>query len=396
MKVIFLSEFMPTVNHAGGGLQHYIARMALALHHLGDEIWVICKSKNANYEQYPYQIVEIQLTNKEKKLLSCIQIITFHKIDYALMLVFNAWATRRECKKIRGVDIIQSPNYQSIGLFIKSGHARLVVRASSYRPLWSRTKGVKITPENKFTGFLERRLYKRADAVFAPSMHLATILESEVGRSIDVLPSPMPGNEVDENLDWYEQNLAGRKYLLYFGDMIKRKGIFVLAHALNEVWKTAPEVYLIMAGPEKVVNGRSMIAKFFDIVKPNEDKILYVGELDRPTLFPVIKNSWFVVLPSIEDNCPNTMLEAMSLGKVVLGTLGSSMDEFYPASCSGLLVPRNDIQRLAEKILELWGSSKNQLDVYGRQCKLFIEDRHTLSKAALSLHNYYVQQMASH
>ena len=314
MKIVFLSDFLPTPQNIGGGLHNQIARWAQALHDQGEEIWVICKSNNIKYNQYPFPVIEIQFTGNEIKIYQFAQKLTFHKIDYTLEQVFYAWALARECKKIPGVNIIQSSNYQYMGIFIKSNHARLIVLAASYRPIWLKTMGASNTLDNKLTCYFEKRLFKRAKAIFASSMHLATILEREVGRSVDVLPTPLPGNEVDENPDWYKQNLDGRKYMLYFGDMIKRKGIFILAHALNEVWKTTPDVYLVMAGPDKVVSGSSMITDFFETIKPNEDKILYAGKLDHPALFPVIKNAWFVVLPSIEDNCPNTMLEAMSLG----------------------------------------------------------------------------------
>jgi len=396
MKIVFLTDFLPNPEMIGGGLQNQFAHLAQSFHEMGDEVLVICKSRNSNYTQYPFHVMEVKLSPKVEKYCQSFSKWTFHKIDYTLMQAFEAWAVARRCRQIPGVDIIQSSNYQFMSLFIKPDKARRIVFAASYRPLWSETKGVRNTFDNRLTSYLEGVLYKRAGAVFAPSAHLAAILEAQYKRPIDVLPTPLSENSLEENPGWYEQHLGKKKYMLYFGDMIKRKGIFTLAKAMQAVWEEDPDVLLVMAGPDKIVNGSSVMGEFIKMIEPHENKVIYAGEIDHPALFPLIKNAHFVILPSIEDNCPNTMLEAMSLGKAVIGTIGSSLDEFYPASCSDLLVPRQNSGALAEKILKLWNSPPEQLDGYGKQCKSYIEENHALNKATLALRNYYVQKISAH
>lgn len=391
MKIVLLVDFLPSNVTPAGGLQNYVLRIAQTLSSLGEEVWVVCQSKNL-LGHYDFPVRNIQVSYKEKKLIQIIQSITFHKIDNSLTLLLNAWATRRECKKIQNVDFIQSPNYRLMGLFVDHKKTNLVVRASSYRPVW--TEETEPSPDTKLNSWLEKKFFKRADYIFAPSHHLAVMLQTILNKPVDVLPSPAPEISRIDDESWYSENLAGKKYILYFGTILRRKGLFILAEAMKLVWAKQPEVILVLTGPDQVVNQMSNYQRFNEIIGPNQDKLIYTSNLNHEKLFPVIRNSFFTVSPSIEDNCPNSMLEAMALGKVVLGTYDSGMDEFYPELCKQLLVPKGDANALAEKILWLWKMPQAEIDLLGKQSKLFVETNHNPTRCAKELITYYHDLLA--
>ena len=386
MKIILLIDYLAAINHSPGGVQNYVLRVAQNLHSLGEEVVVLCRIKTQPV-RYDFTVKGTQISYREKKFLHLFQTFTFHKIDDSLELLLDAWAMRRECKKIRDVDIIQSPNYKLMGLFLNHQKARLVVRASSYRPIW--TAEVKPSIDGKVNSWLEKKLFKRADAVFAPSEHLAEMLKKELGRPVDVIPTPIPTPAQTEDPSWYEEHLLGKKYMLYFGTMLERKGLFVLAEAMKQVWQKHLDALLVLAGPDLMVNGKSNLQRFMETIGENKERVIYTNILKQDLLFPVIRQSHFVVQPSLEDNSPNSMLEAMALGKAVLGTIGSSLDEFYPPACVDLLVPRGNAGALAIKILWLWGLTPEQIDKYGEESKRFVEEHHGSAVAAAALLNYY-------
>ena len=76
--------------------------------------------------------------------------------------------------------------------------------------------------------------------------------------------------------------------------------------------------------------------------------------LPHSQLYPVIAGAHFVVLPSLIDNSPNACLEAMGLGKVVIGTIGTSFDELIIDGVNGFLVPPADPESLAAKMISAW------------------------------------------
>lgn len=391
MKIVFLIDYLPDPTTPGGGLQNYTIRIAEQLHARGEDVCVITRH-GTGFENYPFDVRKVSVSYKEKKILQALKTVTLHKFDNSLTQIQDAWAVRRECRLIQDVDIIQSPNYKYPGLFVQNHKSKLVVRASSHRASW--TEESKPSLDTRLTSWLEKRLFIRADAVFAPSKHLAGMLEAELGRRVDVVFTPIPTLAHDEDPGWYDAHLSGRKYILYFGTMLERKGLFLLAEALRLVWKEYPEILLVLAGPDLIVDGRSNLERFMKIIGEKRQDMIHANNLPQAQLFPVIRQSHFVVLPSLEDNSPNSMLEAMALGKAVLGTTGSSLDEFYPPACQDLLVPRGEVEPLAAKIASLWNLPDARLNEYGKALKQHVDEHHSPAAAAAALLEFYRRILA--
>jgi glycosyltransferase involved in cell wall biosynthesis len=74
-----------------------------------------------------------------------------------------------------------------------------------------------------------------------------------------------------------------------------------------------------------------------------------------------------VVLPSLVDNLPNACLEAMALGKPVIGTSGASFEELLTDGISGFLVPPGDPRALADRIIAVW--DRPDLDSIGEAAR---------------------------
>ncbi|MBF2085622.1 glycosyltransferase family 4 protein [Thermoleptolyngbya sp. C42_A2020_037] len=83
------------------------------------------------------------------------------------------------------------------------------------------------------------------------------------------------------------------------------------------------------------------------------------------------------VLPSLEDNLPNTMLEAMSCGTPVLAfNVGGIPDVVVPGK-TGWLVPEKDIDQLAEALLQIALHPETARSM-GADCRHLMEDQFSL------------------
>jgi glycosyltransferase involved in cell wall biosynthesis len=71
-------------------------------------------------------------------------------------------------------------------------------------------------------------------------------------------------------------------------------------------------------------------------------------------LYPIIAGAHLVALPSLIDNMPNAGLEAMALGKAVIGTFEGSFDELIDDGHNGFLITADDVEALSEKLSETW------------------------------------------
>lgn len=387
LKIIFLSDYLPNNEKVGGGLQNYTYRTALALTEQGEAVTVITKFNNDSVNsEFPFKNFSINI--KPNKVVSFLNKITKHHIEGTLNLILEAKAFQKTIEDLGQFDVLQSPNYQYPALFVRKKYEKIVVRASSYRPLWLESKHLDINTRLGIT--MENILYRRADAIIAPSQYIANVLSKKFNKKVSVIPTPIPETSNEEDQSWYQDKLQGVNYILFFGTMLKRKGLFVLAEAMKQVWLVHPEVKLVLIGHDSKVDGKSVLEEAKNIMgEANGERIKHFGNLDHIKLWPVIKQSRFVVMPSLEDNCPNTMLEAMALGKVVLGTYGSSMDEFYPKSALRLLVDKGNVDQLANKIIELWELKDEELADYGGQLREFVETNHNPDLCARKLRDFY-------
>lgn len=387
LKIIFLSDFLPNNKRVGGGLQNYIYRTALSLTKQGEDVSVVTKfNDDLINSEFPFKNFSINI--KPNKVVSFLMKITKHHIDGTLNLILGAKAFQKKTEELGQFDILQSPNYQYPALFVRKKYGKIVVRASSYLPLWLESKSLSVDIHLRI--LLENILYRRADAIIAPSQYLADILSKIFNKKVSVIPTPIHETSIEEDQSWFQEKMQGVNYILFFGTMLKRKGLFVLAEAIKQVWLKHPEVKLILIGPDAKVDGKSVLEEAINIMgEANGERIKHFGNLEHKKLWPVIRKARFVVMPSLEDNCPNTMLEAMALSKVVLGTYGSSMDEFYPKSALRLLVDKGDVNQLANKIIELWELKDEELADYGGQLREFVETNHNPDLCARKLRDFY-------
>lgn len=87
------------------------------------------------------------------------------------------------------------------------------------------------------------------------------------------------------------------------------------------------------------------------------------------------------VLPSLEDNLPNTMLEAMSCGTPVLTfDVGGIPDVVIPGK-TGWLVPKKDVMQLAEALLQIVLHPEMARSM-SADCRHFMEEQFSLSVQA--------------
>ena len=146
-------------------------------------------------------------------------------------------------------------------------------------------------------------------------------------------------------------------------------------------------MYAVLVGRDmETPLGSSMAAYARAHCRQFADRLILLENLRHDQLYPVIDRSHLVVLPSLIDNLPNSCLEAMGLGKVVIGTKGTSFDELITDGVNGLLVDPNDSEALAEKLIAAWVDPKlNQMSAAAKQRM----DEFAPEKTVASLLIYY-------
>ena len=120
------------------------------------------------------------------------------------------------------------------------------------------------------------------------------------------------------------------------------------------------------------------------------DQVRVLEPMRHEVLYPFLNAARVVALPSLIDNIPNTCLEAMAHGRVVVATTGSCFEQLIVDGRSGLLIPPDNVAALSEAIARAWTMSAAQRQAMGQEAQRRI-DQLRPQQALPRLMEYYAQ-----
>ena len=390
MRIGFATPEYVTENYFSGGLANYVYRVSKALVSLGHEVHVVTLSEIERSE-FTHEEVRVHRlsTGKLRGRLNKLARFRLPSTSKSLDFSFQAYKKLKQLHKQEPFDILQFPNSRACGLVSKLLlRVPQVTRISCYRPVWNEQAGVKRNLDAKATEWLEWLQLRLSQHIYAPSYTLQKMLAQEAKISnVRVIRTPFYLEIVDWDSSIYDACLKDKQYLLFFGRFQLHKGFHILAQALPQVLEKHPDCHAVFVGldapsslaPSMKEYARSLCNKY-------TDRLIFIGQTTHTQLYPIITAAKLVVLPSLIDNLPNACLEAMALGKPVIGTIGASFDELITEGETGFLIPSNNVNALAEKINQTWEYCN--LEEIGQAAKQKIED-FSIEKTIKELLYYY-------
>lgn len=178
-------------------------------------------------------------------------------------------------------------------------------------------------------------------------------------------------------------NLPQDKILILFGTDYKseRKGFRYLMEALRllKERKDASKIALVIFGPQYSEGALEDVG--FSVFR-----LGYIH--DEPLLSCVYSAADIFVIPSLEDNFPNTVIESMACGTPVVGfSIGGVLDMVRPGE-TGLSVKARDAEQLAKQIKWMIYHSKERKQM-GLNARKLIEQEYTLEIQAKRYQELY-------
>ena len=377
MRIVFVTTEYVSKENSDGGLANYLFRVSSELKKYGhDPLILVISDKEQNYLDNGIKVIRIDTSSNSFQRF--MDFITFKQLS---ILTYYIRANRliklklREINKEKKISIVQYTNLGGTGLFrIKSIPS--VVRMSSYFPLWEKYGEyenynflLKIQ-----LNILEKISLRRADSIFAPSNVLAKYVAKDLKREIKVIESPYVIEHIRQDLSVYNMNFKKKKYFLFYGRLTFSKGVFVIAEIIDDLLKKFPDLNFVFIGKENQHLGKeSLIDIIKKSVKENSKRVFFLGRIHHKYLFPIIKHALAVVLPSLIDNFPNTCLESMALGKVVVGTRNTSFEQLIINKFSGFLCEPNNPEDLLRTLKIVYGLSEKKRKTIGNNGLLRIK-----------------------
>ena len=393
MHIAFITNEYVTEEKFDGGLANYLYRMGLALVRRGHNVEIFTLSdRDENFYQSEILVHRVKRNTRFRSLLNR---ATRWKLTELAGVIAASYALRsRVISRHRQspFDIVQAASYRAVGFGLtRAFPVPLVVRISSYEKLWRETNREENTREQRMIEWLELYVCRQSKAVYSPSQLLADFLDRETGLRVDVIQNPfaMELEKLDDSV--FEQHCKSFRYLLFFGTICFLKGFAVLADAVGLILSQQPDLHVVCVG--RICDGPdglSMLEYIYRQAGSHKDRVHYLGILPHEKLYPVISGANAVALPSLMDNMPNTCLESMALGRVVIGTQGASFEEIIEDGKTGFLVPPGDVYALANAIRSVWHMSDDAREAIGESARMRVS---TLGSgiACAGLEDYFQQ-----
>jgi L-malate glycosyltransferase len=143
--------------------------------------------------------------------------------------------------------------------------------------------------------------------------------------------------------------------ILFYANVLARKGVFVLLHAFNQVAQALPHCRLVIAG-----DGPDLLQVEREVENMKAgSRIEFLGFVDHSRAPELLRQHDVYCLPSLGEPYGMTILEAMSCGRPVVASNAGGVPYLLTEE-GGRLVPVGDASALAAALIEVAGDPELQ------------------------------------
>jgi len=240
--------------------------------------------------------------------------------------------------------------------------------------------------------------FRRADAIVGVSqavlapLRAAGLAEERLhlihnGIDFAVLNSARSGNALHGELGLpVENRLVG-----VIGRVVPEKGIEEFLVAAARVRQRFSDVHFVVVGADDENGGYIERLAYMADRLGLARNVTFTGF--RTDIPQILHDLHLVALPSRSDmpeGLPNTVLEALAVGKLLIATRNSGVPEVIDDGVNGFLVDCDDIDALAEAMERALALSPGQQRAMSERAKLSVQNR-TIENQVASLSDLYRQ-----
>ncbi|RTY72853.1 glycosyltransferase family 4 protein [Flavobacterium sp. LS1R10] len=368
-KIAFLSpEYPHPKTGSSGGIGTSIKNLAMGLLAEGCSVRVLVYAQKEEAVFYDNGICIQQIRNVKFKGLSWY--LTRKKLQ-------NIIDTLYEDKKI---DVVEAPDWTGITSFISPEKCPVVIRLNGSDTYFCHLDQRPVKWINKFH---EKRALKKADGLLSVSQFTADTTNAVFGlnKQFTIIP-----NGID--LDAFspdDKNKENKNTILYFGSLIRKKGLLELPFIFNAVVAKNPNAKLILLGKDvpDIISGNSSTWQMMQgIFSPAALlNVTYLGAVPYQDIKKHISTVTICVFPTFAEALPVSWIEAMALQKPIVASNIGWAQEVIDAGINGFLVhPKNHLE-YATKIIQLLDDAVLQ-KAFGLAAEKKVKEKFSKEKVA--------------
>ena len=237
-------------------------------------------------------------------------------------------------------------------------------------------------PTNRFpdywTGEMEKNAIIAADALISPTNFLIEEISKHIsltGKQIGIIANPYKIDDVS-NFEFIKNKI------IYYGKLSPQKGSFELLEYFKELWDEGFSYPLTIIGstdivyyPEMKTMGQIINKKYALYIA--KGLLKFSGKIPPSKINESIKDAHVIIVPSIVDNMPYVVMEAMCIGKVVLASIQGGQKEMIDDGKDGLLFNHNEPITFKNQLNNILSLDKEQIINIGYNARQRVKDRYS-------------------
>ncbi|WP_412984477.1 glycosyltransferase family 4 protein [Pontimicrobium sp. IMCC45349] len=337
MHIAFLTPEYPHEKlNRSGGLGTSIKNLAMALlqKDVKVTVFVVYQSKNEEFEDEGVIIKSIA-----------------HK-----KYPFLGWyLERKRIQKIvqkdiseNAINLIEAPDWTGVSAFMRFS-IPLVIRIHGSDAYFCHLENRKQKWKNYFQ---ERNALTNANAIISVS-DFSGALTTSIFKLKKKTKTIYNGIDIDKFSPSLE---CEPNQILYFGTLVRKKGVLELAQIFNLIIEKNPEAKLLLIGKDNmdVFEKKSTLSLFKSLLSSAASQQLnYIPEVPYNQVKSYISNASVVVLPSFAEAFPMTWLETMAMEKPLVASNIGWSKELIENGITGYAINPTNHKTYAETIKSL-------------------------------------------
>lgn len=376
MKIAFLTPEYPHLNTgSSGGIGTSIKNLAIGLLAEGCSVRVLVYGQKEEAVFDDNGIVVQQIRNVKLKGLS------WYLTRKKLQKIINQLYEKKE------IDLVEAPDWTGITSFINPEKCPIVIRLNGSDTYFCHLDRRPVKWKNKFH---EKRALKNADALLSVSQFTAdkTNQVFSLDKEFTIIPNSIDLDAFSPNDESNENNNT----ILYFGSLIRKKGLLELPLIFNEVVTKNPKARLILVGKDvpDITSGNGstwqMMQKLFtEQALINVD---YLGVVPYQDIKKYINDATVCVFPTFAEALPVSWIEAMAMQKAIVASNIGWATEVMDDGINGFLVHPTHHLLYANKIILLLENDKLQKE-FGTEARKQVTEKFSITIVAQKSLSFY-------
>jgi starch synthase len=339
MKICFLTpEYPHPKTGNSGGIGTSILNLSKGLIQLGHQVSIVIYGQDKD---------EVFQDNG----------VTFYKVKNIKFKGLSLFLTQKKVEKLinklvleNKIELVEAPDWTGFTAFVKP-KCPLLIRQNGSDTYFCHLDNRPVKWINKF---LEKRALQKSNGIISVSEFTGNLTKElfQLQSNFTVIP-----NAIDASQFETVKSNINSETLLYFGTLIRKKGLLELPFIFNEVVKRNPNAKLILVGKDasdiatKSSSTWQIMIPLFD--EKAIENVSYLGSVPYSEIKKIIQEVTVCVFPTFAEALPVSWLEAMAMEKPIVASNIGWANEIIDDGINGFLVHPKNHMEFAAKIVVL-------------------------------------------